>query len=131
MSKPPHWCQYREWNENEFEESRWNEYGEFRPPLLVRSTRVFEMLLPYSEAWIEVVEFPRERFVVYEPSDAVWAVPLGIAKLVRKTFDCGGFTLNLKRFTGEDREVFVKNAEALQPQWKTTTVRVTGMVPPK
>jgi hypothetical protein len=30
----------------------------------------------------EDVVFPTERFITYEPSDAVWAVPLGIARVV-------------------------------------------------
>lgn len=33
---------------------------------------------------IEEVVFPKERFVTYEPRDAEWAVPLGIAKRVKR-----------------------------------------------
>lgn len=35
------------------------------------------------------VVFPVERFVTYEPSDAAWAVPLGIAKVEPRDIERG------------------------------------------
>lgn len=43
-----------------------------------QGTMKFRELLPQVKETV----FPKERFVTYEESDAAWAVPLGIAKVV-------------------------------------------------
>ena len=129
MARATHWCQYSEQKHYDFSECSVTEFGlHVDPARLTKIETRFRMVVPYSEAWHEVVEFPRERFVTYEPKDAEWAVPLGIAKLVRQTIQ-GGVRLNLKRFTGEDREVFVKHA-GVESTWRDNPmVLIEGTVP--
>jgi hypothetical protein len=46
-------------------------------------------VVTHDPVMIDEVVWPRDRFVAYEKSDEVWAVPLGYAKVIRRAVRFG------------------------------------------
>jgi hypothetical protein len=89
-------------------------FGNAGWPVVQRIVPVMSMAYRRSLPQVGEVQFPKEKFVTYEPSDAVWALPLGIARPTRDIRHGDVLDVNL---SGYKSKVVVTSVERVDDCW--------------